>query len=138
MKFVIATAACLIVLSLGGCTSEARPATSPTASVSGTPSVAVLSPAGTDLLEQALTSSEPDQVRAVLAEQVADSWYTNPGELLPAGSTLEIDPSTATARGVFLDVYATSRTSGQAEQRWILTLVREGQDWKLLGTRAAS
>lgn len=138
MKFVTATAACLIAVFLGGCTSEAKPATSPTASVPVTPSVEVLSPARSALLEQALTSSEPDQVRAVLAERVADAWGANPDELLPAGSTLEVDDSTATARGVFLDVYATSHTSGQAEQRWILTLVREGQDWKLVGTRTAS
>ena len=98
MRTVIATVACLIALALCGCTSEAKPVTSPPASVSATPPVGALSPARTDILEQALTSSEPDELRAVLAERVADAWGANPDELLPAGSTLEVDPSTATAR----------------------------------------
>lgn len=89
------------------------------------------------LLSAALSTSDPDQVRPVLAAETRQPFDEMKGTLIPAGTRLTIDPKTF-ASGVrdTGSVNATLRERGHRPSRWVLLLSWEDDSWHLLGTVA--
>lgn len=140
MRSVAASWAVLgVVVAASACTVNPSPrVTTPVPSPPTVTSSTKLSTERADSLEAELTSSDPTRVSSVLAEPVAKAWTKTSGGLFDPGATLEIDPATVRERGDLLEVTATSTSPGEGSTTWVLTLVKEGADWKLLGTRSGS
>ena len=91
-------------------------------------SEAPLSDGAASRIENALVSSDGDEIRQVLDPTVAGALEEDSSPLLPKGSRLELAPeeSKSPAEGL-LDVPGT--VSGEKPGRWIIRLIREDSKW---------
>jgi hypothetical protein len=84
-------------------------------------------------ITRAVNSEEPSDVASVLVPELANAYLSSPSHLIPAGSSMEIDPGsfdrtsavTATARAIVSEPQPLTFT---------LLLYLEGKHWLIAGT----
>ena len=94
---------------------------------SSTPAHGSLPPARVQQLETALVSQDPATQQSAIDPAVFASLQQGGQPLLPAGSTLSIDPATARVDGQAATVSAT--VTGPRSGRFTLQLALEGGTW---------
>jgi len=85
-------------------------------------------------LERGLTASSFTKQASVLAVEIRDRFLAKDQPLLPARSSLHIQPATFKATSPWTaKVQAT--VTGSRPRHWLLLLIKEGENWLLIGTR---
>lgn len=123
----------LLFLMAIGCNSSTRPSGGDTTSDGR----ATLEKTDADILGADIVSSDPSVRGQVVSSNISEQTEISASPLLPSGSTVAIDISTFnTAAFGLASVEAT--VVGSSPGRWLLYIVKEQGEWKLLGTKRLS
>jgi len=121
----VLVAAVIVVLSLGGSHTPASTASGP----AGT-----LPPAQQSRLEHGLSDPSVAGQSAVVAAEIRTNLMNRAQPVLPAGSAVRLDLATFTVTEPDAAV-VDATVSGPEPGRWQLSLVQEGGQWLVIGTR---
>lgn len=81
----------------------------------------------------ALADQDPDRVSTAMPAAVAAAYLQNPLPLLPPGVDLAVDLEGWTRTGE-TTAHVPAELTGALQERWVLLLLREGDEWTVYGT----